>query len=192
MEWIQRNPKKAVALSALAVLVVVIIVWGASSRSDTPAAEPTLGLPSPALPTTTPTRKLTALPTPSASPTSVGDAIAGFPSSGMGIAAAGGAGTGFSNGLPRHRVVISAGSDGPLGGVGWRVPTADGDRVGRDTAPGSSFSHTSTAYGPPDYAQLYTYVGPESSKVWCTVTVDGKVTDHQEAKGPWGQVFCQG
>ena len=174
MEWIRRNPKKAGGLSTLAVVCLVVLVWGLTGGSGTQVDEPsTLGLPSPlATPTRTPSRSLNGLPTPSGTPTSVS--------------------SGGVNGLPAHSLVISAGSDGPLLGVGWRIPTADGKRAGKDTSYQKSFRHATTVYGRPDYAQLYTRVGPDSSHVWCTVTVDGKVTERQEAHGPWGAVFCQG
>lgn len=195
MEWIQRNPKKAAGLAGLMTLVVIILVWGMSGGgSGAPAAEPTLGgAPSLlATPTVTPRRSLTVLPTPSGTPTSVDQVINGFPSAGMGTIGPGLIGSGGANGLPPHRVVIEAGSDGPLLGVGWRIPTANGPRKGKDLSYKNWFRHATTAYGKPDYAQLYTRVGPDSSVVWCTVTVDGKVTEHQEAHGPWGGVFCQG
>jgi hypothetical protein len=195
MEWIRRNPKKAAGLSALAVLCLVILVWGMSGGSGKAAQDPTLGLPDPtglATPTKAPTHALTGLAAPSASPTSVEQAIAGFPSAGMGNIGPGLLGSGGANGLPPHRVVIEAGSDGPLLGVGWRIPTANGARKGKDLSYKNWFRHSTTAYGKPDYAQLYTRVGPDSSVVWCTVTVDGKVVEREEAHGPWGGVFCQG
>jgi hypothetical protein len=197
MEWIQRNPKKAAGLAALVVLVLVIFVWGMSRGSSAPAAEPTLGSPTMlATPTTTPSRLLDGLPSSGVSPTggatSIAQALNAFPSAGMGNIGPGLIGSGGTNGLPPHRVVIEAGSDGPLLGVGWRIPTADGARKGKDLSYKKSFRHAATAYGRPDYAQLFTRVGPNSSVVWCTVTVDGKVTERQEAHGPWGGVFCQG
>ena len=194
MEWIRRNPKKAGGLSTLAVVCLVVLVWGLTGGSGTQVDEPsTLGLPSPlATPTRTPSRSLNGLPTPSGTPTSVSQVLSGFPSAGMGALGPGLVGSGGVNGLPAHSLVISAGSDGPLLGVGWRIPTADGKRAGKDTSYQKSFRHATTVYGRPDYAQLYTRVGPDSSHVWCTVTVDGKVTERQEAHGPWGAVFCQG
>lgn len=116
----------------------------------------------------------------------------GLQTSGMGGMPSGMAGSGFNRSLTRHHVVITAGSDSPLLGVGWRIPLADGPRSGTAKSAGTSFRHAATTYGRPDYAQLYTYIGPDGKDVWCTVTVDGRVTDHREAHGPWGQVFCQG
>ena len=45
MEWIQRNPKKAVALSALLVLCLVALVWALSGSNDDPSDSSTLGGP---------------------------------------------------------------------------------------------------------------------------------------------------
>ncbi len=195
MEWIQRNPKTAAALAALVVLCVAVLVWGTTRGSAEPQ-DPAAGEPL-ATPTASPTRPpLTALPegSPTAAPTGAATTLAGFPAAGMGGmgSMSGIAGQGFTDSLPRHQVVISAGADSPLAGVGWRIPLAKGARSGTEKSPGPSFSHSAVSYGNPDYAQLYTYVGPDGSHVWCTVTVDGRVTDHQEARGPWGEVFCQG
>jgi hypothetical protein len=189
MEWIQRNPKKTVGLSALAVLVVVILVWGMSGGGSPDKS--TLGGPPLATPTAMPSHRLTVLPTPSAVPSAVGEVVDGFPSGGLGSSSGIGGG-GYDKSLPRHRVVITAGSPDGMLGVGWRIPLGDGPRSGTMKSPGRSFQHSTVTYGEPDYAQLYAYVGPNASKVWCTVLVDGRVTDHRIATGPWGQVFCQG
>jgi hypothetical protein len=192
MEWIQRNPKKAVGLSALAVLVVVVLVWGMSGGSGTPSGEPTLGA-SLATPTATPTDVLTALPTPSAVPTSATDVMQALDAAGSGTSKteAFGAG-GSSHGLTPHHVVIAAQSDGPLMAVGWWIPFADGERKGADTSGSKTFSHGDRTYGDADLARILAYGGPNSKRTWCTITVDGKVTDRQEAKGPYAEVFCQG
>jgi len=189
MEWIQRNPKKAVGLSALAVLVVVILVWGMSG-SGKPSGEPTLGA-SLATPTTSPTHVLSALPTPSAVPTSSTDVLQALDAAGTSDTQAFGA-NGSSQGLTPHHVVISAQSDGPLMAVGWWIPFADGQRKGSDTSGSKTFSHTDRTYGDADLARILAYGGPNSKKTWCTITVDGKVTERQEAKGPYAEVFCQG
>ena len=191
MEWIRRNPRTTTALSALAVLVVVVIVWGASGGSDPTSDRPTLGGPPLATPTTTPSDKLSVLPTPSAVPTSADGALEGLRGSGGGAFTAD-FGQGFSTSLPRHRVVVRAGSDGPMMAVGWWIPFADGDRKGGKSAPGRSFEHSDHSYGDADLARILAYGGPYSRTTWCTVSVDGKVTDRQEADGPYAEVFCQG
>jgi hypothetical protein len=186
MEWIQRNPKKAVGLSALAVLVVVVLVWGMSGGSGAPSS--TLGGPSLATPTATPTHVLSALPTPSAVPTSTSDVLQALTAAGSGSSLVG---SGASHSLARHRVVITARSDGPLMAVGWWIPFADGERKGADTSHASSFTHGDMTYGDVDLARILAYGGPFSTTTWCTVAVDGKVTERQEAKGPYAKVFCQ-
>jgi hypothetical protein len=189
MEWIQRNPKKTVGLAALAVLVVVIIVWGTSGGSD--SGKSTLGGPPLATPTATPSDKLTVLPTPSAVPTTVGSVLQGLDGNGNGAFTAD-FGQGSSKSLPRHSVSVDAGSDGPMMAVGWWIPFADGDRKGGAKGPGRSYHHSDHTYGDADLARILAYGGPYSRKTWCTVTVDGKVTERQQAKGPYAQVFCQG
>jgi hypothetical protein len=191
MEWIQRNPKATVGLSALAVLVVVIIVWGTSGGSGSPDKS-TLGGPPLATPTATPTNKLTVLPTPSAVPTSVDSLLQGLQGDGNGAFASGFGGSGSSQSLPRHFVSVAAGSDGPMMAVGWWIPYADGERKGGTKAPGRSFRHSDHTYGVADVARILAFGGPYSRNTWCTVTVDGKVTDRQEADGPYAKVFCQG
>jgi hypothetical protein len=187
MEWIQRNPKKTVGLAALAVLVVVIIIWGTSGGSD--SGKSTLGGPPLATPTATPSDKLTAFPTPSDLPSSASDvmqALASFDAQHSAF------GDGSSSSLSHHRVVVAAGSDGPMMAVGWWIPLADGKRQGADTSKSKTFRHSDTTWGDGDLARILAFGGPYSRTTWCTVTVDGRVTERQEAKGPWSRVFCQG
>lgn len=188
MEWIQRNPKTASGLAALAVLCVVIIVWGASSRSGSPAAEPaTLG--TLATPTATPTRTLTALPTPVSSPPASAGSTMSLLETKM-KASVGNVANGYSHSLEPHEVVIEAGADGGLAALAWRIPHAKGTTEGSQTKPGTSWRLVKTEFGLPAYTGFYTYVGETRGQVWCTLKVDGKVVDHQEARGPWGQVYC--
>lgn len=190
MEWIQRNPKKAAGLSALAVLFVIVLVWGMSGGSGTPSGGPTLGGAPLATPTATPTRELSALPTPSAPPTSVNDVMQALTATGA--AAPGSGGFGSAHSLNRHRVTVTAHSDAPLLAVGWWIPFADGERTGSDQSGSSNYTHSDSTYGDTDLARILAYGGPFSKRTWCTVTVDGKVTERQEAAGPYAQVFCQG
>ncbi len=190
MEWIQRNPKKTVGLSALAVLVVVVLVWGMSGGSDPRGS--TLGGPPLATPTATPTHQLTVLPTPSAVPTSVGSVLQGLDGSGNGSFTSSFGANGSSKSLTSHHVVVKAGSDGPLMAAGWWIPFADGERKGGKKSPGRTYQHADHTYGDSDLARILAYGGPTSRNTWCTVTVDGKVTERQQAKGPYAEVFCQG
>ena len=191
MEWIQRNPKKTVGLSALAVLVVVMLVWGITGGSDSPQKS-TLGGPPLATPTATPTDQLTVLPTPSAVPSTVGSLLDGLGGSGNGAFTSSFGANGSSKSLTRHRVVVKAGSDGPLMAAGWWIPVADGARKGGKKNPGRTYEHSDHTYGDSDLARILAYGGPYSRNTWCTVTVDGKVTERQHADGPYAEVFCQG
>ena len=189
MEWIQRNPKKAAGLSGLAVLVVIMLVWAIAGGSDEPGKS-TLGGAPLATPTATPTHELSVLPTPTAPGTS--DVLKALESDGKGSFSSTFNAGGSAHGLTKHKVTVTAQSDGPMMGVGWWIPFANGERKGGDASKSRSFSHSDTTYGDADLARVLAYGGPYSKRTWCTVVVDGKVTERQEAKGPYGQVFCQG
>ena len=191
MEWIQRNPKKTVALSALLVLCLVLLVWGLSGGGDSADSTPTLGGPSLATPTTTPSEHLTVLPTPSGLPTSVGGVMQGLDSSGNGVFTES-FGSGSAKSLAKHHVVVKAVSDGVMMGVGWWIPFANGARKGGEVPKSTTFSHSDTTWGDSDLARILAYGGPNSKKTTCYVIVDGKVTEKETAEGPYGQVFCQG
>jgi len=192
MEWIQRNPRKTAGLAALGLLFVLVVLRGVLSGPGHASTDPTLG-PSLAVPTTTPTGIPNALSSPSAVPTSTSDVMQALAAAGSAEAKGElfGAG-GSAKGLTPHHVVIAAQSDGPLMAVGWWIPLADGVREGSDTSGSRSFSHGDRTYGDSDLARILAYGGPYSKTTTCTVTVDGKVTDRQSAKGPYAKVFCQG
>jgi hypothetical protein len=188
MEWIQRNPKKAAGLSALAVLFVIVLVWGVAGGSGTPSSGSGAPL---ATPTATPTHELSVLPTPSAPGTSASDVMQALTSNGTGSFSQS-FGSGSSSSLNRHSVTVTAHSDGPMMAVGWWIPFADGARTGSDESHSRNFEHSDKTYGDSDLARILAFGGPFSKRTWCTVTVDGKVTERQEAAGPYGRVFCQG
>jgi hypothetical protein len=187
MEWIQRNPRKAVGLSALAVLLVIVLVWGSTGGSGKPSSESTPGGAPLATPTATPTHELSVLPTPSAPSTEASDVLQAVMSNGAGSKSFGSA-----HSLNRHHVTVTAHSDAPMMAVGWWIPFADGERAGSDTSNSRAFEHSDETWGDTDLARILAYGGPFSKKTWCTVAVDGKVTVRQEAAGPYAQVFCQG
>jgi hypothetical protein len=195
MEWVRRHPRTAAGLSLLAVLCVGVIAWGVlGNGSPSSEALPGSALPAPTSPRLTlPTLAPSGSPAPTGSPASIGDALANLPGANGGQPLPPGlAGSGGVIAMPAHHVVISAGSDGPLLGVGWNIPTADGQRKGKDLSHRRTFGHATTAYGKPNYAQLFAKSGPDSSYVWCTVSVDGRVTERQEGHGPWAGVYCVG
>ncbi|REK70787.1 hypothetical protein DX116_16985 [Aeromicrobium endophyticum] len=95
-------------------------------------------------------------------------------------------------GLPREKVVLTMTSAAPIAYVGYIVPTSLDHSTGTVTSPGTSWSLTTTAYGPPDYAQLFSLAGPAGVPVTCTITVNGRVTETRTTSGPHDQLFCQG
>ena len=187
MEWIQRNPKKAAGLAGLLVLVLVVLVWG-GTRSHGKKEPATLGGPTLATPTLTPGGLLTGAP--SAVPTSQSGVFDALNAQGA-SAGFGAFGHGSVANLAKHHVVLTAGSNGPLMAVGWWIPLADGQRKGSDTSHSRTFRHADTTYGDRDFAQLLAFGSSTSRRTWCTITVDGKVVDHQEGRGPWARVFCR-
>jgi hypothetical protein len=88
--------------------------------------------------------------------------------------------------------VLSMTSAAPIAYVGYIVPTSLDHSTGTVTSPGTSWSLTTTAYGPPDHAQLFSLAGPAGVPVTCTITVDGRVTETRTTSGPYDQLFCQG
>lgn len=187
MEWIQRNPRKAAGLAGLLVLVLVALVWG-GARADGKKDPATLGGAPLATPTLTPGDLLTA--TPSAIPTSQASVLDALSSQGDSVGS-GASGNGSVTSLTPHHVVLTAGSNGPLMAVGWWIPLADGQRKGSDTSHSRTFRHADTTYGDRDFAQLLAFGSSTSRRTWCTITVDGRVVDHQEGRGPWARVFCR-
>ncbi len=116
---------------------------------------------------------------------------------GLGSFAGGGSGQGLAGGggvanQPIRTVTLSLTSEAPLGTVGYIIPTSLRDNYGIRTDVGRTFSVTTTAYGPPDYAQGFARAAQRGFPVTCTITVDGRVTERQTTAGPYGALFCQG
>ncbi|RNL62182.1 hypothetical protein EFK50_10305 [Nocardioides marmoriginsengisoli] len=170
---------------------------------DKPADEP-IALPS-GLPSQTPTREpLKELPTAAATPSTAAQVQAqtkkAFEQFGKGLTG-GASGTidmpGLQGGsiykyLPKHKVTMRITSEAPIGTVGYVVPTSLKNSSGIVKNVGTSWSLTTTAYGDPDYAQLFMAAGSRGYPVYCTITVDGKVTEQRHTEGPYGQLICQG
>ncbi|HET9501165.1 MAG TPA: hypothetical protein VFO98_12985 [Marmoricola sp.] len=94
--------------------------------------------------------------------------------------------------IGRHHVVLRAWSRKPMAFTAWYVPTRQGAKRGGTRRPGSSWSMATTAYGPPDYAQLYLQTDVTGEPVHCSITVDGEVTARETTEGPYGTIMCQG
>jgi len=206
MEWFQRRPKVAAASGVLAALMVLTLIWLLVRDTDKPAAEEpgiAVGLPTP---TGKPTVKDLPTPTGSAVPTTAAEvqraAQRAFDEFGKGLTGGpGGSGTfnmpGMQGGsiykyLPKHVVTMRITSEAPIGTVGYVVPTSLRNSSGVVKNVQNSWSLTTTAYGDPDYAQLFMQAGARGFPITCTITVDGRVTERRSTEGPYGQMICQG
>jgi hypothetical protein len=205
MEWFRRRPKAAAASGVVAALVVLTLVWLMVRDTDKPAAEEpgiAVGLPTPS---DQPTISDLPTATASAAPTSAAEVQAAaqraFQQFGQGLANGGGGGTftmpGLQGGsiyqsLPRHTVTMRITSEAPIGTIGYVVPTSLRNSSGVVKNVQRSWSLTTTAYGDPDYAQLFMQAGARGFPITCTITVDGKVTERRSTEGPYGQMICQG
>lgn len=203
MDWFRQRPKVAIASGVAALLVAVSLIWFLVRDTDKPAAEEP-GIAS-------------GLPTPSGRP-SIGDLPTGEPTSAAEVQAAAqrafkqfgqnGLGTsGLESGqlslpgmqggsiykyLPKHVVTMRVTSEAPIGTVGYIVPTSLRNSSGVVKNVKNSWTLTTTAYGDPDYAQLFMQAGARGFPITCTITVDGKVTERRSTEGPYGQLICQG
>lgn len=179
------NRRQARVLLILgAALLVFVLAWmllarGEKATTTGPDAEPwseeTLDA------------KPTPKPTPTALPTKAGGLpnMAGLPTAGV----PGLSGNGITRNAEPHRVTVSVKSDAPMVYAGWRVPSGQKSGGGKAS---TGFTTTVTGYGPPDWAQIFVTAGPGSRRTECTITVDGRVTEHRVATGPYAYLFCQG
>jgi hypothetical protein len=178
---------RALALWGLAVPALVAVVWlvcGGATGSGTDGNAPL------AMPTTTPDRLLTGVPDPTGKRQTGSRAAVGTtarPALELGFG-----GYAAAQSMPRHRVVLSLRSTHRLPFVVYNVPTSRDHRSGELKDLGSTWSIATTAYGDPDYAQMYTWAGPEGYPITCTITVDGRVTARHTTTGAWGTLYCQG
>lgn len=163
-----------------ALLLVIVAAWALTRGEKKTTAGPYVPPPSSSS-TPGPEDQPTALVPPEAAPTG----FDGLPTQGV----PGLEGDGFVSDGGRHSVVVSVTSDAEVVFAGYRVPTANKS----DSAKGvRSLKGTATAFGHPDYAQVFVTAGPYSTRTVCTVTVDGKVTDRRVGEGPYAYLFCQG
>ncbi|HET6153824.1 MAG TPA: hypothetical protein VFE15_12770 [Marmoricola sp.] len=209
MEWIRNRPKVAAACGTLAVIVVLALAFtlaGGHGKAAQPSAFGTAGPPLPSYSSS----PLAELPAPSAkaTPTTKAQTEKAIQStitklknsSGLGSTSLGSGSlnvAGLQGGsvykyLPKHQVVMRVVSDAPIGTVGYVVPTSLNNSSGIVKNVANSWSLTTTAYGNPDYAQIYLQAGSRGFPITCTITVDGKITEQRSTQGPYGELICQG
>lgn len=110
---------------------------------------------------------------------------------GLGTQLGGLQGKGSNSSLEPHRLTVRLSSSGPVGHVVYIIPTSKNDR-GSTLVTASSWSLTTTVYGPPDYAAVFGQGAHDGRAVTCEITVDGKVTERRTTKGPYGAMWCVG
>lgn len=181
-----QNPLAIMALLVMAVVLVVLFVPLPNSGDDARAGDrspPTLG-PRPSPDATEPASNGTKVRETSPQ---------GAPPTAMTLEARPGLlGEGASRSTAVHDVTLTVTSDAPVWVLGYLVPTSPDRSYGKVKKPGSSWSMSTVVTGPPDYAQIFAQSGPKATRITCTVSVDGRVTERRTATGPYGQLFCQG
>jgi hypothetical protein len=204
-DWMRARPKLTAALAGAAALAILLLVVVLSSSGNKPSSDGTdFGAPLP----TEPTRAPVTLPTtsPSASPSTAAQVQAaaqkafrqfghGFSSGGLTsgqLNMPGLQGGSVYKYLPRHSLTLRVTSEAPIGTVGYIVPTSLRNSSGIIKNVKTAWSLTTTAYGDPDYAQIFVQAGARGFPITCTITVDGHVTEHRSTEGPYGQMVCQG
>jgi hypothetical protein len=206
MEWMRYHPKVAAAAAAVVTLFVIVGVWklaGGKSHDQGPGAAyaplPTAtAAPLTKLPSATTSATPTAKPTGSVEKAFAGG-LKGLSTGGGGGSAKGGTlqmpglqGGSMYKYLPKHHITLRVTSQQPIGTVGYIMPTSLNESSGVRKNVGTAWSLNSIVYGDPDYAQIFVQAGARGYPVTCTITVDGRVTEHRSTEGPYGQLVCQG
>jgi hypothetical protein len=203
-DWMRARPKLTAALAGAAVLAVLTLVFVLASGGSKPSSkEPSdFGAPLPTAPTRSPVKLPTTTPTPSTAAEyqkAAQDALQKFGSGFSSDALTSGnlSLPGFQGGsmykyLPKHTLTMSARSEAPIGTVGYLVPTSLRHPNGIVKNVKTFWTLTTTVYGDPDYARIFLQAGARGYPITCTITVDGRTTEHRATEGPYGQLVCQG
>jgi len=205
-DWMRARPKLTAALGGVVALAVLMLVFVLAGHGGDPSSkEPAdFGTPLPTAPSRAPVK----LPTtsPSANPSTAAQVHAatqnafkqfghGFSSGGLSSGSLnmpGLQGGSIYKYLPKHTLTLRVTSEAPIGTVGYIVPTSLRKSSGIIKNVQNSWSLTTTAYGDPDYAQVFVQAGARGFPITCTILVDGHVTEHRSTEGPYGQMVCQG
>ena len=199
MEWIRHNPRAMVVLAAVAGVVVLVLVWlmvQPAPAADDPSALGPGSTEAGGLLTVSPT------PSPTATPPAGKKAVEKAMASALGKGRTGAHGKKFAlpglqggtlyRNQPRHHVVLTVTSEVPIGTVGYIVPTSLRESYGVTKDAGTFWQLSTTAYGDPDYAEIFVQAGARGYPITCKITVDGRVTEQRSTEGPYGQMMCQG
>lgn len=94
--------------------------------------------------------------------------------------------------LPKMHITLSVRSAAPIGILGYVIPTSQDHPSGKVTGVGRSWSLQTIGYGRPDYARIFLQANTIGTPITCTITVNGRVTEHSSTEGPYGRMMCQG
>lgn len=91
-----------------------------------------------------------------------------------------------------HTVVVQVDAAGPVGRIGYLVPTGLTSAQGTPTVRGSSWSLRQLALGPGKLAAVFLQTDSAGRRMSCTIRVDGRVTAHETVDRPYARTVCLG
>ena len=93
--------------------------------------------------------------------------------------------------IPKHTLVLTVTSAGPIGKLGYIAPTSLDHAYGTAIA-GTSWVLQTYVTGKPYYAAIFIQAGRGGVPIRCTISVDGRVDSSASTSGPYGRQVCVG
>ena len=93
--------------------------------------------------------------------------------------------------IPKHTLVLTVTSAGPIGKLGYIAPTSQDHAYGTATA-GTSWVLQTYVTGKPYYAAIFIQAGRAGVPIRCTISIDGHVDSSATTSGPYGRQVCVG
>lgn len=93
--------------------------------------------------------------------------------------------------IPKHTLVLTVTSAGPIGKLGYIAPTSQDHAYGTATA-GTSWVLQTYVTGKPYYAAIFIQAGRTGVPIRCTISIDGHVDSSATTSGPYGRQVCVG
>lgn len=91
-----------------------------------------------------------------------------------------------------HRVTVEVSSAGPIGEVGYFVPTGTRHTYGTAHPDARHWQITQQALGGGYLAAVFVQSGASGTPITCRVLVDGRPTSHSTTSGAYGRAVCLG
>ena len=88
------------------------------------------------------------------------------------------------------RPMSVASSAGPIGQVGYLVPTSPDHSYGRAEHVGTNWAVATTVTGKPYYALIFVQANRTGVPITCTITIDGRVASRKSTSGAYGRQVC--